>query len=466
MTKLQALLQTSASNFNLSTNVRISLETLRYADSRINSTGVALSQGKIKTARAWMGAGISNQHGALTGLAKYINDTTMVNETMQVLNSSTVLASNALGMIRAYDLFGNQTVSWDTPKTERDGLWEASPKQGSELWSLQFPQGLVPNVTVCKVGCDCSSVQQAVDRAPPNSMTAEEAVDIAAVNRGKQFVILIKEGVYAEMVKVAFEKTNVVFLGEGIGKTVITGSLNVAMPNVTTRSSATLSVYGDGFMASNMTIENSAEIDVQAVALLADSDRTLIENCAILGHQDTLYANALRQYYKSCQIEGTVDFIFGNAIAFFQDCTILVRPRVTTPEVGDQSAITAHSRMDPSQVSGFVFQNCVINGTDKYAELYRINPKVHNYFLGRPWREFARTVYISCVMDIVCPEGWSKWVGDQGLQTLYYGEFNSTGPAANPVGRVPWSNQIPPDHVASYSLQNFIQGSLEPAPAA
>ncbi|KAK1367595.1 putative pectinesterase/pectinesterase inhibitor 51 [Heracleum sosnowskyi] len=460
LSKLQDLLQTSG-NVNLTNNIRTSLEIIRQTEYRINSTAVALQRSKIKTARAWLTAALSSQSGLMTGLNKYIKDGPMVNETIQAFNSSAMIISNALSMIRAYDMFGNQTGSWDAPKTERDGVWESSSMPGSGTWNVQFPQGLVPSVTVCKVGkCDFSTVQEAVDKAPNNSMTVEEAVDMGP--KGKRFVISIKEGVYNENVKVAFEKKNVVFLGDGMGKTVITGSLNVNMPNIsTTRNTPTVGVYGDGFMASNLTIENTANVDIQAVALLTDSDLAVIENCEILGHQDTLYANGLRQYFKSCRVEGTVDFVFGNAAAFFQDCTFLIRPRIQTPEKGEQNVVTAHSKVDPAQVTGYVFQNCVINGTDKYMEFYRSNPKVHENFLGRPWREFSRTVFISCFMEnIVSPEGWTEWEGEEGLQTLYYGEFNSTGPGANPAARVPWSNKIPPDHVSAYSLQNFIQGSL------
>lgn len=242
VSKLQALLQTSAGNVNLTMNIRISLDTLGYSDYRMNSTAVALQRGKIKTARAWMGSGLSYESGCMTGLNKYIKDNPVVNETIQVFNSSILIASNALCMIRAYDLFGNQTSSWDAPKTERDGVWEGSPKPGSGTWTVQFPTGMVPNVTVCKVGkCDFTTVQAAVDKAPANSMTVEQAVDMGPINRGNRFVIWIKAGVYNENVKVAFEKKNVVFLGDGMGKTVITGSLNVNMPNVSgTRSTPTL----------------------------------------------------------------------------------------------------------------------------------------------------------------------------------------------------------------------------------
>lgn len=56
----------------------------------------------------------------------------------------------------------------------------------------------------------------------------------------RKFVIRIKEGVYNETVRVPLEKKNVVFLGDGMGKTVITGSLNVGQPGMTTYDSATV----------------------------------------------------------------------------------------------------------------------------------------------------------------------------------------------------------------------------------
>lgn len=185
--------------------------------------------GKIKNARALMSAGLGYQAGCLAGLGKYINDSMMVNETMSVLNSSIGIASNALSMIRSYALFGNKTGSCVGPKTERDGYWEGGLGSNSGAWHVKFPKGLVANVTVCKSGCDCVTVQEAVEKAADDNQ--------------HQFVILIKEGVNNEMVRVRFKKKNVVFLGDGMGKTVITGPMNVGQFNVSTQNSATVGQF-------------------------------------------------------------------------------------------------------------------------------------------------------------------------------------------------------------------------------
>lgn len=213
-------------------------------------------------------------------------------------------------------------------------------------------------------------------------------------------------------------------------------------------------------MASGLTIQNTAGPDAhQAVAFRSDSDLSVIENCEFIGNQDTLYAHALRQFYKSCRIQGNVDFIFGNSASFFQDCLILVRPRQVKPEKGENNAVTAQGRTDPAQSTGFVFQNCLINGTDEYMALYYSKPKVHKNFLGRPWKEYSRTVFVNCNLEaLITPEGWMPWSGEFALKTLFYGEFKNSGPGANLSQRVTWSSQIPAEHVNVYSVQNFIQG--------
>lgn len=213
-------------------------------------------------------------------------------------------------------------------------------------------------------------------------------------------------------------------------------------------------------MASGLTIQNTAGPGAyQAVAFRSDSDRSVVENCEFIGNQDTLYAHSLRQYYKSCRIQGNIDFIFGQSAALFQDCLILVAPRQSEPEKGDNSAVTAHGRIDPAQSTGFVFQNCVINGTDSYMALYYKNPSVHKTYLGRPWKEFSRTVFVNCTLEaLIKPDGWMPWNGDFALNTLYYGEFRNRGSGSSTAARVSWSSQIPEEHICSYSVQNFIQG--------
>ncbi|KAL0462261.1 UNVERIFIED_CONTAM: putative pectinesterase/pectinesterase inhibitor 51 [Sesamum latifolium] len=394
------LLEASSGHQNRSNVAKVCVEVLYYSKFRTNMTAQALSRRKIKDARAWMSAALGYQYACWGGLKQ--------NGEGWVLGSGSFSPSSSI--------------------------------------SGGVPSGLIADVTVCKGGngCNYESVQQAVNAAPEKS--------------DKRFVIHIKGGVYEEKVRVPLGKRNVVFLGDGIGRTVITGSMNVMQPGVNTYNSATVGVIGDRFMASGITFQNTAGPTAnQAVAFRSDSDLSVIENCEFIGNQDTLYANSLRQYYKSCNIRGNIDFIFGNSAAFFQDCLILVEPGKST----QNKVVAANGRTDPAQSTGFVFQNCVINGTDAYIDLYRGKPDMHKNYLGRPWKEYSRTVFMHCTIgDLIAAEGWMPWNGEFALKTLYFGELENTGPGSDTSGRVSWSSQIPPQHASSYSVQNFIQGDL------
>ncbi|KAJ9541364.1 hypothetical protein OSB04_027870 [Centaurea solstitialis] len=445
----QSILQSAAGNPNKTNAANNCIQLLRNSDHRIRSTADVLPRGGTKDGRAWTSAGLAYQYDCWSAL-KYVNDTKMIDETMAFLDTLIHHTSNALSLMRAYDVYGTRVGSWIGPRTERDGFWE-SGGSGSRGSQLGVPAGLKADVTVCKGGgCDYSTVQAAVDAAPEWGR--------------RRFVIWVKKGVYEERVRVGLEKQNVVVLGDGMGKTSFMDSSNYEKKkakNILTTLFHVTGVLGDGFMASGLTIQNTAGPDAnQAVAFVSDSDQSVIENCEFLGNQDTLYAHTLRQFYKSCRIEGNVDFIFGNSASVFQDCTILVRPHQLKPEKGENNVVTAHGRVDPAQSTGFVFQNCLVNGTEEYMRLYYSIPKVHKNYLGRPWKEFSRTVFIDCEMEaLVTAAGWMPWSGDFALKTLFYGEFGNKGKGSDLSGRVAWSSQIPAEHVNVYSVGNFIQGS-------
>ncbi|XP_078434689.1 plant invertase/pectin methylesterase inhibitor superfamily [Wolffia australiana] len=446
----RAILASSGANPNRSNAAGNCVEHLGASARRLAGVAAALPQGRAEDARAWLSAALLYQYDCFSAL-KYVNDTAQVDDAMRFLLSLTALTSNALSMLAAFQRYGADSAAWAPPQTERDGYWGAAAAAASAAGRARpggFPSEA--STVVCKGGAAAgcyATVQAAVDAAPD---FGED-----------KFVIHIKQGVYEETVRVPFEKTNVVFLGDGTGKTVITGSVNAQMPGVSTYNTATLGVNGDGFMARGLTVQNAAGPGAhQAVAFRSDSDRSVVQEVEILGHQDTLYARSLRQLYRSCTIAGTVDFVFGNAAAVFEDCRVVVRPRQEGPEKGETNAVAAQGRTDPAQATGFVFRGCVVNGTDEYVAIFDRRPAAHRTYLGRPWKEYSRTVFVRCVLErVVRPEGWLPWSGDFALDTLFYGESQSSGPGGGAAGRVPWSSQIPPERAVLYSPETFIQGN-------
>lgn len=212
-------------------------------------------------------------------------------------------------------------------------------------------------------------------------------------------------------------------------------------------------VSGEGFLARDITIENRAGPEkYQAVALRINADFAAVYKCTILANQDTLYAHSFRQFFRECDIYGTIDFIFGNAAVVFQACNIVAR----MPMAGQFTVLTAQSRDTPDEDTGISIQNCSILATD---ELYS-HSSVKSY-LGRPWRVYSRTVYLESYMDdFIDPSGWTAWNGNEGLDTLYYGEFENYGPGSGTENRVTWEGYHVMDYNDAYNftVSEFITG--------
>jgi pectinesterase len=200
----------------------------------------------------------------------------------------------------------------------------------------------------------------------------------------------------------------------------------------------------------------------QAVTLSVYSDRAIFRNCRFLGWQDTLYAAWGRQYYRDCYIEGHVDFIFGDAAAVFERCEIHSR---------GSGYIAAHSRTTADEPSGFVFRDCRLTGEPGLLRDPReqaggseapfpARDSGKGVFLGRPWRDYARTVFLNCWMgDHIRPEGWNNWGIAAREKTAWFGELGSTGPGANPAARAPWARRVTPVLAEAFAPEVFLKRS-------
>ncbi|XP_011039647.1 PREDICTED: pectinesterase-like [Populus euphratica] len=288
-----------------------------------------------------------------------------------------------------------------------------------------------------------------------NYKTVSAAVAAAPKYSSKRYIIRIKAGVYRENVEVPKEKSNIMFLGDGRKTTIITGCRNV-VGGSTTYHSATVAVEGQGFLARDITFQNTAgPSKYQAVALRVESDFAAFYKCGMLGYQNTLYVHSNRQFFRNCFIAGTIDFIFGNAAAVFQDCDI----RARRPNPGQTITITAQGRSDPTQNTGIVIQKCRIGVT---SDLHPVRSNFSAY-LGRPWKEYARTVIMqSSISDVIHPAGWNGLKGRFALSTLSFAEYENSGAGAGTSKRVTWEGYkmiTSATEAQSFTPRNFIGGS-------
>ncbi|WP_167607233.1 pectinesterase family protein [Maribellus sediminis] len=269
--------------------------------------------------------------------------------------------------------------------------------------------------------------------------TVQEAIDAVPDFRKNRTTIFIKAGVYKEKLVLAASKTNVTFIGEDLEKTILTYDDFASKKNrfgeeMGTTGSTSFYIFGDGFIAENITFENAAGRIGQAVAVRIDGDQVAFRNCRFLGNQDTLYPHGDRshQYFRNCYIEGTVDFIFGWSIALFDGCTIFCK---------DQGYVTAPSTLEETEF-GFVFLNCVITGDAQKGSFY----------LGRPWRPYGKSVFIQCELgNHIKPEGWHNWGDLNKEKTAFFAEYKNTGPGADISERVKWSHQLSEEEAQNYT---------------
>ncbi|KAL8534565.1 hypothetical protein ACS0TY_010542 [Phlomoides rotata] len=286
--------------------------------------------------------------------------------------------------------------------------------------------------------------------------TIAEAIKKAPEHSSRRFIIYLRAGRYEENnLKVGRKKTNIMFIGEGKGKTVITGAKSV-QDKLTTFHTASFAATGAGFIARDITFENYAGPSKhQAVALRIGGDHAVVYRCNIIGYQDTLYTHSQRQFYRECDIYGTVDFIFGNAAVVFQNCIIHARK----PMAQQKNTITAQNRKDPNQNTGISIHACQIVAE---PELEAVKGQYPTY-LGRPWKLYSRTVYmLSSLGDHIHPRGWLEWNGEFALDTLYYGEYMNSGPGAGLAQRVKWPGYrviTSTDEAGKFTVGKFIYGS-------
>ncbi len=269
----------------------------------------------------------------------------------------------------------------------------------------------------------------------------QEAIDQSKAFPDERITIFIKNGVYKEKIKIHEWNSNLMLIGESKENTKITFDdyfNKMGLGRNSTFYTYTLLVQADDVILKNLTIENSSGEVGQAVALSVTSNRVGVINCNILGNQDTLYATGSgKHYYKNCYIEGTTDFIFGSATAYFENCLIQSKK---------DSYITAASTPKDTNF-GYVFKNCKLTATANINKVY----------LGRPWRIYAKTVFIDCELGKhILPEGWHNWSKPESEKTTFYAEYESRGEGANSKTRVNWSHQLSKRDVKKYTTQNIL----------
>lgn len=293
---------------------------------------------------------------------------------------------------------------------------------------------------------------------------------------GQTVIIHLAPGVYRE--KVELRRANTRIEGDDADVTRITWNdgANEILPDGKKRGTfrtATLLINATNCALRGVTVENSAwprEEVGQAIALYVDGDGFQCEHCQLKSCQDTLFTAPLppreiqkdgfigptqflprtpqRQVYRHCRIEGDIDFIFGGAAAWFEDCDIVSIDGLRDHGDRKEPALgfcTAASTPE-GQEFGYVFAHCRFRGEGVPDGAI---------YLGRPWREFAKTVLLHCELGAhIRPEGWHDWNKPGFHTTGYYAEFASSG-AGSGKQRAAFAHQLTAREAEMYTFERF-----------
>ncbi|KAJ1402380.1 Pectinesterase, catalytic [Sesbania bispinosa] len=440
----------------------LSFEYLSNTYATTNQASDVLPTSQAEDFGTILSAVLTNQQTCLDGLQTTASDARLKNDLSSSLSDDMKLHSVTLALfLKGWVPEKKIITSWQKngrhlnfkngrlPLKMSDrarAIYDSARRHGRKLLQTATDEESVVVSDIVVVNQDGSgnftTINDAIAAAPNNSVASNG-----------YFMIIITEGVYQEYVSIDKSKKYLMLVGEGINRTIITGNHNV-VDGSTTFNSATFAVVGQGFVAVNITFRNTAGPSKhQAVALRSGADMSTFYSCSFEGYQDTLYTHSMRQFYRECDIYGTVDFIFGNAAVVLQNCNIY--PRL--PLSGQFNTITAQGRTDPNQNTGTSIHNAIIKPAADLA------PKVGTVqtYLGRPWKQYSRTVVMQSFMDsFINSAGWHEWSGDFALSTLYYAEYANTGPGSDTSNRVTWPGYhvINSTDATNFTVSNFLSG--------
>jgi pectinesterase len=304
--------------------------------------------------------------------------------------------------------------------------------------------------------------------------TVQSAVDAAGRDTSGEWLIIdVAAGDYYE--KVTITRPKLSLRGKGTSKTrlhfdaVAQTAGKYHRNNWGTPGSATLTIDAEDVTVEGLSVENTFDYlsndalpdgdpkkigNSQGVALLLDihSDRVKVLKSALVGYQDTLFANGKRVFIDASTISGNIDFIFGNGQVLIEDSTIITRNRTAPLKPGEFHSFIAAPSTQLSQPMGVVVHRSRLLREDGVPDA--------SVALARPWHPtttFAdgryadpnavgQASFIDCFMDAhIHPDHWTSMNGTarDGTKTAVFQpqesrfmESGSSGPGArhNDIG--------------------------------
>jgi len=247
--------------------------------------------------------------------------------------------------------------------------------------------------------------------------TIAEAFTAAPANSSTRFLVLITNGIYnlggdgtnpqGIVLQLPAGKNNVSLIAQS-KDVILQGNPGWGIKN------AVLSIEANDLYMENITIEHKDGMTTagQRPALSPAGDRNVYNGIRLRSKQDTQVTGGNRSFYYKSTIEGDVDFICGGGTHWFEECKLV-------SVAAGYLVAPNHLATDPY---GYIFNNNTITA-------------VTGYYLGRPWQNAPRAVYLNTTM--VNEPNTQGWASMGTLPALFaeYNSVNGNGVAVNTANR-------------------------------
>lgn len=248
--------------------------------------------------------------------------------------------------------------------------------------------------------------------------TIAEAFAAAPSNSSTRFLVFITNGTYnlggdgtnpqGILLQLPSGKNNVSLIAQSKDNVILQGNPGWGIQN------AVLSIQANDLYMENVTIEHKDGMTTsgQRPALNPAGDRNVYNGLRLRSKQDTQVTGGNRSFYYKSTIEGDVDFICGGGTHWFEECKLV-------SVAAGYLVAPNHLATDPY---GYVFNNNTITA-------------VTGYYLGRPWQNAPRAVYLNTTMiNEPNTQGWAS-MGTLPALFAEYNSVNGIGVAVNTSNR-------------------------------
>ena len=219
--------------------------------------------------------------------------------------------------------------------------------------------------------------------------------------------------------------------------------------------------YGNTAVQDRSFVERAA-----AIAYTGSADRSILNNCRIVGRQDSFYGSegARVAVYRG-EMMGAVDYIFGGMTAVFYKSNLVMN---VSDVSGDASYLTAAQQ---GSSRGYLMYECAVTapipGVES-ASQYMAKP---GYF-GRPWQATtSEVVFFNTIIgttdypgsegkSLIEPLGWQNTLGGESTKMYEYGSMELSG-EDNSASRASWATLLTNPQLndgTDITLFNFTKG--------